>query len=90
MESESNEAQELGCADYRHEGKRRRRRQGSREMCRTVLLRLEVSGFKFQVSRWREYRTDGSLIEGQGVPADIGVNPTVNESTILRAASIER
>lgn len=38
---------------------------------------LEVSGFKFQVSRWREYRADGSLIEGHGVPADIVVRPTV-------------
>ena len=37
---------------------------------------LEVSGFKFQVSRWREYRADGSLIEGLGVPADIAVRPT--------------
>ncbi len=42
-------------------------------------IRLEVSGFKFQVSRWREYRTDGSLIEGQGVPADISVSLTVND-----------
>lgn len=23
------------------------------------------------MSRWREYRADGSLIEGHGVPADI-------------------
>ncbi|MGI6132024.1 MAG: S41 family peptidase [Bacillota bacterium] len=38
---------------------------------------LEVSGFRFQVSRWREYRADGSLIEGHGVPADIAVRPTV-------------
>lgn len=42
-------------------------------------IRLEVSGFKFQVSRWREFRTDGSLIEGQGVPADVNVSPTVND-----------
>lgn len=42
-------------------------------------IRLEVSGFKFQVSRWREFRTDGSLIEKQGVPADISVSPTVND-----------
>jgi C-terminal processing protease CtpA/Prc len=42
-------------------------------------IRLEVSGFKFQVSRWREYRADGSLIEGQGVPADISVSPTVDD-----------
>jgi len=42
-------------------------------------IRLEVSGFKFQVSRWREYRTDGSLIEGRGVPADISVSPTVSD-----------
>ncbi len=42
-------------------------------------IRLEVSGFKFQVSRWRELRTDGSLIEGQGVPADISVSPTVDD-----------
>lgn len=39
-------------------------------------VHLEVSGFKFQVSRWREYRADGSLIEGYGVPADIAVRPT--------------
>lgn len=40
-------------------------------------VRLEVSGFKFQVSRWREYRADGSLIEGHGAPADVVVRPTV-------------
>lgn len=42
-------------------------------------IRLEVSGFKFQVSRWRELRTCGSLIEGQGVPADIVASPTVSD-----------
>lgn len=38
---------------------------------------LEVKGFKFQVSRWKEYRVDGTLIEGNGVPADVVVNPTL-------------
>ncbi len=42
-------------------------------------IRLEISGFKFQVSRWREYRACGSLIEGNGVPADIVVRPTIND-----------
>jgi|GEM_PF-3903867 C-terminal processing protease CtpA/Prc len=40
-------------------------------------VRLEAAGFEFQVSRWREYRADGSLIEGHGVPADIVVRPTI-------------
>lgn len=42
-------------------------------------IRLEVSGFKFQVSRWQEYRSGGTLIEGHGVPADIAVGPTIND-----------
>ena len=54
---------------------------------------LEVSGFRFQVSRWREYRADGSLIEGHGVPADIAVRPTVadlaNGVDRVLAAAIE-
>jgi C-terminal processing protease CtpA/Prc len=40
-------------------------------------MQLEVSGFKLQVSRWREYRADGSLIEGHGVPADIVARPSI-------------
>ena len=40
-------------------------------------MQLEVGGFKFQVSRWREYRADGSLIEGHGVPADIVARPSI-------------
>ena len=54
---------------------------------------LEVSGFKFQVSRWREYRADGSLIEGHGVPADVVIGPTVadlaNGVDRVLAAAIE-
>ena len=37
----------------------------------------EVAGFKYQISRWREYRTTGELIEGRGVPADVEVAPTL-------------
>lgn len=42
-------------------------------------VKLDVRGFKFQVSRWKEYRVDGSLIEGLGVPADIVVYPKASD-----------
>lgn len=40
-------------------------------------VQREVAGFRYQVSRWREYRTTGELIEGGGVPADVAVTPTI-------------
>ena len=39
-------------------------------------IQREVGGFGYQISRWREYRITGELIEGFGIPADMPVKPT--------------
>jgi carboxyl-terminal processing protease len=53
-------------------------------------VQRQAGGFRYQISRWREYRTTGELIEGGGIPADVVVMPTVEGVRAQRDEVLER